>query len=182
MKMVGWVAGAAVLIGGVAATHSEQASDTRAIKQERKIEAELQKDPDLKNNTIDVTVEGGVATLKGKVDSTAERTKAERIARGSGATSVDNELKVGRQPAKEAISDRTLTTNLQGRFAADDMLGRENISVTTTDGVVKLEGSVQSEEARLRASELARRSNGVKRVENNLRVVEGVPPIGTIPK
>jgi hyperosmotically inducible protein len=181
MKLVSWVASAAVLIGGAAA-QSGEASGTQAIEQERKIEADLQKDPDLKNNNIDVSVDGGIATLKGKVDSAAERAKAERIARAGGVASVENELKVGHQPAKATISDRTLTTKLQGRFAADDMLGRENISVTTTDGVVKLEGSVQSEEARLRALELARRSNGVKRVENNLQVIEGVPPIGTIPK
>src|SRR3954469_14765605 len=143
MKLIGWVASAAIVLGVAGVARSEQGSGTKAMKLQSQIQADLQKDPDLKDNSIDVTVENGVAMLKGTVDTKAERAKAERIARAS-VTSVDDQLKVGSQAAKQAITDSTVTAKVTGQFAADDTLRHADIAVTTNDGVVTLKGNLPS--------------------------------------
>jgi osmotically-inducible protein OsmY len=55
--------------------------------------------------------------------------------------------------------------------------------VTTLNGVVTLDGTVQSDDERQRAIEIARRSSGVKQVEDKLRVIEASPPpLGVVPR
>jgi len=49
--------------------------------------------------------------------------------------------------------------------------------------VVTLDGNVQSETERQRALDIARRSSGVKQVEDKLQVIEAsAPPLGIVPK
>ena len=48
------------------------------------IQMRLQKDPALKDNRIEVTVNKGIATLKGMVDTDAEKAEASRLASVSG--------------------------------------------------------------------------------------------------
>ncbi len=62
---------------------------------EKKIEEELFWDPDVDDADVNVEVKDGKATLTGSVDSLAERLSAEMNALEAGATSVQNELKVG---------------------------------------------------------------------------------------
>jgi osmotically-inducible protein OsmY len=53
-------------------------------------------DQDVKGTGIDVEVQDGVVTLKGKVETDKVRSKAEKIARKvKGVKSVNNELAVG---------------------------------------------------------------------------------------
>jgi hyperosmotically inducible protein len=67
-------------------------------------------------------------------------------------------------------SDTRITTAVQGRFAADAQVKAHAIDVTTQDGVVILNGSVDSEAAKVRALELSRETRGVSRVIDNLTV------------
>jgi hyperosmotically inducible protein len=63
-----------------------------------KVKTELIADPQTKAGQINVTTENGVVQLAGFVDSAAEKSKAETIARSvSGVRSVRNELDV-KQP------------------------------------------------------------------------------------
>ncbi len=182
MKMVEWIFGTAMLLSVASVARSEPVPGKHAMKLQIQIQADLQKDPDLKDNSIDVTVDSGVATLKGTVDSKAERAKAERIARASGVAAVDDQLKVGR-PSAQAIVDSTVTAKVMGQLVADATLRDADLAVTTDNGVVTLKGNVPSEEAHQHALELARRAAGVKRVQDNLQIMEPMPtPLGTTPK
>jgi hyperosmotically inducible protein len=182
MKMLQCVAGASILLGVAAVGKSAPISDTQAAKAQAKIQAGLQKDPDLKDNSIDVTIENGVVTLKGVVDTKAERARAERIAYANGVASLDDQLTVSSQNGAQAIIDSTVTAQVTGQFAADERLKRADIAVTTNNGVVKLKGTVASEEAHQHALEIARGSTGVKRVEDHLQVAAPKPmPLGTVP-
>jgi osmotically-inducible protein OsmY len=169
------------LMGGVGWT--QEPSSTEDLKTEKHVQAELQKDAALKDNDIDVKIDHGVATLKGTVDTSSERATAERIARVEGVTGVDNQLEVAGTKARGAASDDAVTANLRAKYLHDDILRHTNIDVTTTSGVVILTGNVQSEDERQRAIAIARRSSGVKRVEDKLLVIEASPPpLGIVPK
>jgi len=166
------VFGVAVLFLG--ASGSAGAQDQVAGKAQMKLEKEVQKklknDSDLKNNRIDVKVDNSVATLKGTVDTQAEKSKAASLAQVDGVVRVDDQLEVGSKGAVTAVSDTTVTTAVKAKLATEDRFSINQISVTTNNGVVVLEGAVASESDRQRAIEVARSSDGVKRVADKLRV------------
>jgi osmotically-inducible protein OsmY len=72
--------------------------------------------------------------------------------------------------AGSAIGDGWITTKIHARFAEDDAVKGRRIDVDTSDGVVVLKGSVGSKLEYERAEELARSTDGVKRVVNRLTV------------
>lgn len=151
---------------------SQPMSDREALAAEKQIASRLQQEPDLRNNRIDVQVENGVATLKGKVDSDVERSRAQDVAWVEGVTRVNDWLLVGRT-ANKRVSDSAVTSDIEARYRADKTLGRAHISVATDDGVVTLAGVIPSNSARQRAIEVAETSPGVKRVEDKLRAAGG---------
>ena len=69
-----------------------------------------------------------------------------------------------------AISDASITAAVKTKFLADTTISGLKIDVDTTDGVVTLKGTVASKAEADRAVSVARNSDGVKRVINNLRV------------
>ena len=69
-----------------------------------------------------------------------------------------------------AVSDATITTKVKAGFIGKDAFKGSNISVSTANGVVKLEGSAASTEAKTAAESAARAVEGVKRVDNTLSV------------
>jgi osmotically-inducible protein OsmY len=144
----------------------------------KNIQAALHKEPTLKSQRIDVilrrchvdaTSERCNVTLTGTVDSQAERATAERVARVKGVVLIDNRLQLA-EGAAGAIPDGDLTGKVREQLRADDTLKQYIISVTTSDGVVTLVGTVQSGGARRLAEEIAKKTPGVKQVENDLRV------------
>lgn|SRR5574338_190685 len=72
--------------------------------------------------------------------------------------------------AAEALSDASLTTKIKSKMALDDTVRALDINVTTRDGDVTLSGYVHSERERDRALALARETNGVRRVTDQLKV------------
>ncbi|SPS00293.1 BON domain-containing protein [Cupriavidus taiwanensis] len=68
-----------------------------------------------------------------------------------------------------AASDRTITAEVQARLANARTLDPSKIRVSTTDGVVKLEGTVRDDKQRTMAMELARSVRGVSAVSDELR-------------
>jgi hyperosmotically inducible protein len=173
----GIAAAAAILVSAVAPARADEAAapassqpSSRNQELERRVLANLLTDPELKNNRIDVTVEGGTVTLKGKVDSDGERERAARLAQVDGISIVHDQLEVGSQGVKEAVTDTAITTKLRAQYLADEALRRATISVSTNNGVVTLEGVVSSRSAHAKAVRLARSSNGVSRVEDRLQI------------
>jgi hyperosmotically inducible protein len=169
MKRVTWTVGLLFLAGANAAV-ADQVSGKGEVKLANEIRAKLSKDTDLKNNTIDVRVDNGVAVLKGSVDTPEERNKAEALARVDGVTRVDDQLDVGSKGVKAAVTDTAITTKLKASFLSDETLRKGKISVTTNNGLVILSGTVPSEAARQRAVAVARDQDGVLRVDDKLTV------------
>ena len=76
----------------------------------------------------------------------------------------------GQQTAGEAVDDAVVTAKVKARLVDDEVTKAYQINVETFKGTVQLSGSVDSEEARSRATELAKNVGGVKDVKNSLQV------------
>lgn len=68
------------------------------------------------------------------------------------------------------VKDSEITASVKTRLAADPDVAAINIDVDTLEGVVTLSGMVKSQQERAEAEELARGTEHVKRVINNLKV------------
>jgi osmotically-inducible protein OsmY len=144
---------------------------------------------EVKGYRINVDTNNGVVTLNGSVDSADHRAEAVRLARetqgvrdvrdmltvgadtaATTGTSVDDRAAGAARGAGEALSDGWITTKIQGQYALDARVKGHEIDVDTKDGVVTLTGSVETEAQKKAAEDMARATDGVKRVVNNLRV------------
>ena len=165
-----------------------------------RIEQRIHKDPSLKKHNIDVSVDGGVATLTGTVATEGERTKANQLATIKGIARVDNRIVVDRGAATtgtagtakartkegaekvvdktkegfsktgEVITDAWITTRVKSKFVGEDLLKGSDINVDTNDHVVTLKGTVMSAAARARATEQAKEVEGVHKVVDRLTI------------
>ena len=68
------------------------------------------------------------------------------------------------------VDDAALTASVNAALVSDKPSNFTRIDVDTTNGVVALNGTVETAEQRSRAEQLAQRVDGVKRVVNNLQV------------
>ena len=157
--------------GGCASTRTagEQIDDATIVTE---VKAKLAGDPDVKSFGIDVDSVDGMVSLRGNVDTGSQRAETERIARGvKGVHGVRNELTV-RSPESVGthIDDAGITAAVKAAFATDPDVKALSIDVDTRDGVVTLSGRVGSPGERIKAEDIARRTNGVKAVHNELTV------------
>jgi hyperosmotically inducible periplasmic protein len=149
-----------------------------------KVQAKYFLDTDVKGRNINVDTRDGVVTLTGEVESEGERRQALAIARNTdGVRSVTDQLQIQRTDADRGDDTRTtrrdtslgiddvwITTKVQAKFfLEDDIKGRE-IDVDSRDGIVYLTGTVESDAERRVAETIALETDGVSRVENQLKV------------
>jgi osmotically-inducible protein OsmY len=154
-----------------------------------KIQAQYFGDQAVKGRRIDVnTSQAGRVTLRGAVQTEAARQRAVEIARGTeGVTGVSDELTVtggpatGLADAEDSSEDRGMdmdldlgdpwvTAKIKSKYFLDDEVKGFEIDVTTEDGIVTLTGDVETAAARRQAVALARSTDGVADVRDQLRV------------
>lgn len=73
--------------------------------------------------------------------------------------------------AGEKLADGWLTAKIQAQFFADEDVKSRYINVSARDGVVKLKGFVESDDARRQVLEIARNTDGVKQVDDKQLLV-----------
>jgi hyperosmotically inducible protein len=105
--------------------------------------------------------EGTAEKAGQKVDQAAESAgkKVEKV----GEAVVEKVEKTG-----EYMDDSAITAKIKAEILSDPLLKVSQINVTTTNGVVKLSGKVDSQQSIDRAMEIARSVKDVKSVENDL--------------
>jgi osmotically-inducible protein OsmY len=74
------------------------------------------------------------------------------------------------QPVGEQMSDATITSKIKAKFVADPEINPFNISVETEEGIVYLTGRVKTQVSKDEAEQLARDTDGVRQVVNNIQV------------
>jgi osmotically-inducible protein OsmY len=174
-----------------------------------KIHAKFVGDHDIKARNVGVSAHDGVVTLEGRVLNESERQLALTLASDTdGVKQVVDNLDVevagpppphavngstpgaaattgtppspGSPSAPVAVSDDTrITTSIQSKYFMDDRIKGRHIVVTTNAGVVTLNGEIADETERAEALLLARTTEGVKRVEDNLTISPVSAPTST---
>jgi hyperosmotically inducible periplasmic protein len=174
------------------ATQRTEGGDFDDAAVANRVSAKLGIDPDLRKYDIYVNSEENIVTLRGMVASPQERQEAERIARDSrGVRGVNNMLEVGEGAGGgggggagngggggdevEGERDRPdawLTTKVTSKLATELDVRARDVDVDTENAVVTLSGVVRSSQEAQEAERLARETEGVREVRNELRVEE----------
>ncbi|HAW2545921.1 TPA: molecular chaperone OsmY [Escherichia coli] len=138
-----------------------------------KVKAALVDHDNIKSTDISVKTDQKVVTLSGFVESQAQAEEAVKVAKGvEGVTSVRDKLHV--RVAKEGsvkgyAGDTATTSEIKAKLLADDIVPSRHVKVETTDGVVQLSGTVDSQAQSDRAESIAKAVDGVKSVKNDLK-------------
>jgi hypothetical protein len=74
------------------------------------------------------------------------------------------------QTAGTQVDDAAITAAVKAKLAADGDINPFNIDVDTNEGEVTLQGRVEDAAARSKAEQLARETDGVRRVINLIKV------------
>lgn len=135
---------------------------------------------------IDTEVHKGVATLRGTVESQAERDLAEELALGvDGITKVNNQLKVDPNITPKSaktnkdgsdrsfmrkVEDATLTSKVKSQLLWNSNTSGLDINVDTRNGIVTLNGKVDTDTEAQLAEQIARNTGDVLGVKNNLGI------------
>jgi len=73
--------------------------------------------------------------------------------------------------ATDLVTDSAITARIKNRLFKDDYVSGLHIRITTREGIVIVEGKVDSEALAKRAMDIVRATRGVKGAENHMRVV-----------
>ena len=149
-----------------------------------RINFRLETSDTLRKYDVKVKVDKGVATLSGDVVNAAQKAEAERLAKVDGVTRVQNDItidpnedksvadrmKAGLTKTGEKITDAWITTKVKWFFMGEDALKGSDINVDTKDNVVTLKGTVKTAAGKTRAVALAKHTDGVKQVVDQLTI------------
>ncbi|PHN44799.1 BON domain-containing protein [Pseudomonas syringae] len=177
LKKIALITAAAALLGsGPVLAQPDLPTQLTEARQEGSIWTAFALNKHLSPFKIDVGVERGTATLKGKVENEVDRELAERIALDTkGIEKVDNQLEVDPAVATEPgtrtnmaqrFEDATLVATVKSKLLWSSVTEALNIEVDSKDGVITLKGRAQSPEAKELAGSLASNTDGVVSVNN----------------
>jgi osmotically-inducible protein OsmY len=133
---------------------------------------------------ISVDVEGDTAVLTGEVDESIDKELAERVAlNAKGIKRVDNRITMDGEATRrvrntedndrdfdEAIEDASVTAGVKSRLLWNDTTDGLDIEVDTMAGRVTLTGNATTQAEKDLATRLARRTDGVRSVQNKIEV------------
>ena len=117
-------------------------------------------------------VAAGVLLALGAAPAAAQQgtTAADRDRQTTGATSADEKARAATSSTGEKITDAWILTKVKAQFVGEDALENSDINVDVRNNVVMLKGTVASQAGKARAVAIARATEGVTRVQDNLRV------------
>ena len=131
---------------------------------------ELERTPGVNAAGIGVSVQGGIVTLMGHASGPMEKMGAERAAqRVRGVKAVANELQIEPLP-KCGPSDTGIARTAASSLAWDELVPRERIRLSVTEGWITLEGDVDQAYERSAAEDAVRNLTGVRGVHNHITV------------
>jgi osmotically-inducible protein OsmY len=147
------------------------ATETKSDQQiQQDVLAEFKWDARLKPNEVGVSVNDGVVTLTGWVDSYTKKWAAEEAAhRVRGVKAVANDVEV-RLPGSSERTDPEIAAAAVSALKWDNLIPAEKIKVTVSKGWVTLEGEVEWQYQKQDAERDVRNLWGVKGVTNLISV------------
>lgn len=155
--------------------------DVTNARQETQIWTTYALSPYLRANDLKVSVDNGTATLTGNVAEEVNKDLAKEIALGvKGITTVNNQIVVDADylPPKpgtergfgDAIEDASITAAVKSKLVWSKSTDGMTTNVDTKFGRVTLRGTAQTSAERDLAGRLARNTQGVIAVDNQIKV------------
>ena len=157
--------------------NTKEASDTALDAAKEGVDKALDATKEGAATAIDETREAGETTAeatKNILQKAGDKTKeiagqtADKAKEIAGA--VGSKTKEAVSTTGEVITDGWITTKVSGKFVDETVLKGSSINVDTNDRVVTLKGTVGSDAAKVRAAAIARGTEGVRGVVNQLVV------------
>ncbi|MET8233558.1 BON domain-containing protein [Micromonospora sp. NPDC005298] len=145
---------------------------------QRDVLAELAWDARVQPNEVGVTVDQGVVTLHGFVDSMSRRWAAARCAqrvRGVRAVADEIEVRLADTPGR---TDADVALAASRALEWDSFVPAERLTVTVANGWLMLRGEVEFGWQRRAAEGELRRLDGVRGLTNLVEVCPPAPPAG----
>lgn len=134
------------------------------------IQSALDWEPSVQAADIGVSVENGVATLRGDVESFAEKEAAERVAlHVYGVRAVANDLNV-RIPTAAERSDSDIAQAALNALRWHTSVPEKNLTVVVRNGWITLSGAVDWQFQRDAAARAVRYLTGVRGVTNTITI------------
>ena len=127
------------------------------------------------NNAVDETRPDAAANDRAnRVTNETDNPEGARagvdVNRDRDATGTTGSLERAGERVADTASDVAVTMKIQAKYATDEVVKSRDINVDTINGVVTLKGQVDSRRERDSAEQIARATEGVKRVVNELTV------------
>jgi osmotically-inducible protein OsmY len=142
------------------------------------VNEELKWDPQVNNETIAVSADHGVVTLRGSVGSLRERREAKKAAaRVYGVTSVDDKLEV-RIPGLDGREDAELRGDVLQALMLDSIVPK-TVDASVEDGYIRLSGTAEWKYQRDEAEFVAGNVRGVVGVWDDVELT-GPPPVAGV--
>jgi hyperosmotically inducible protein len=180
LLLIALVATSASLAG--CAIHHDESND-QAVSDASvtaNVKAALTQDPVTRASNISVNTIDGTVELSGFVNTRDQRHEAERVANNvEGVHSVKDELQVNDQADRSgevvgsAVTDDAISHRVERALAENPRTEDAHINVSTADGVVQLAGFVNSHDQKDVAGDVAGSVQGVRHVDNDLRITPG---------
>jgi hypothetical protein len=104
------------------------------------------------------------------VDHTKEGAEKTKDAVVKGTKTAADKTEDGLSKTGEVMTDGWITTRVHERFVGEDLLKDSDISVDSRKHVVTLKGTVMGRAGRIKAAEIAKATEGVHRVVNQLTI------------
>ena len=140
---------------------------TSSTRQAQAIQTAFSYHPRLKASQLAIDVDEGTAVLSGIVDNAAAKRAAEQTARNTvGIWRVKNHIKV-RPP--EHLNDQKLKQRVIKALQENPIIDRYAINVISTNGIISVEGYLNSPTAIAQAVSTVAKVKGVAKVVNNLQ-------------
>jgi osmotically-inducible protein OsmY len=140
------------------------------------VEDALDWEPSIDVSDIDLTVDGGVVTLRGDVGTYAEKQAAERVVLSVyGVGGVANDLKV-RLGRKSEHSDTDIAQAAVHAMKWNTQVPSDRVTVAVSDGWVTLRGMVDWQYQKDTAESAVRPLAGVRGIKNDVTVGPRVRP------
>lgn len=138
-----------------------------------KVKSALLADPDIKSLDLQVETRKGTVQLSGFVNNQTQIDRAIAATRAvSGVTNVENKLSIkeGNATMGSAIDDSVITTTVKSALLADPNVKSLDVAVITRKGEVQLSGFVNSQDQIDQVTAIARRVDGVTKVDNEMSI------------
>jgi osmotically-inducible protein OsmY len=146
------------------------------LKLQRDILDELEWEPSINPAEIGITVEDGIVTLTGHVDSLPEKWTAGRVARRiRGVKAIANDIEV-RLPGSHRRTDSDIARTAVTALSWDLQVPQDRIQISVTDGWVTLQGNVGWQYQKGASESDVSNLTGVKGVTNLITVTPKPTP------